>query len=85
MKRIFCDYYKQTVFCYKCRWKGPWQIFRWDPMNAITSPDGDIVDESGYAPEACPLCGSDFSGQMDKVFYGNENPYVLYVWDEKKL
>ena len=82
-----CDYYKQTVVCSngKCKWFGPWQIFRWNPYTALYMPDGEMIDESSYCPETCPCCGNDFAGAMDKVFIGDENLYVLYVWDEKKL
>lgn len=80
------DYYKQTIVCpLNCGWmKGPWEIFRY-PSEIPDNLDGDLISASYMRPEKCPKCGSDFAGKMSDMFYGNENPYVLYVWDEIEL
>lgn len=73
----FCDYFMQTIVCAngKCDWTGPWQIFR----------DEVIIDESGAYPEVCPLCGSDFAGQLSNQFSEFEDRGILYVWYEVPL
>ena len=79
--RTALDYYKQTIVCPDCDWEGPWEIFRY-PSKILDNVDGDLISASYKCPDNCPKCGSDFAGAMSDMFYGNENPYVLYLWDE---
>jgi len=77
-------YYRQTLHCMKCKWQGPWQIFR---LEHREMGDGTIIDKSGWF-DSCPECESQLAGSVEMQWHDDhEEPCggrgCLYIWEER--
>lgn len=78
-------YYAQRLVCCHVgcgKWKAAGvHIFRDDG----TSFDGEVINADDGVPfyDKCPKCGLTLSGELDPVFWLEENLGSLYIWDER--
>ena len=76
-------YYRMRLVCNRCGWRNSGvHIFR---GGSETVDDGDIINlDEVPLHDRCPKCSvKTLAGELDFPLYLDENPGVIFIWDER--